>query len=188
MDKVRANLMLCAGTGCVASGTAPVKEAIEQELKKRGLDEEIRLVLTGCNGYCAEGPVMAVYPDEIFYQKITVEDIPTLVEEHFLKGRPYQKLMFKEPEKKAAIPRMKDIPFFKHQVLRVLRNKGLIDPEKIEEYIARDGDQAVARVWTQMSIEDSVKVVKGSGLRGRGGAGFPNGLKWEYASKVTSAT
>ena len=186
MDKVRANLMLCAGTGCVASGTANVKEAIREELKKRGLDEEIRLVLTGCNGYCAEGPVMAVYPDEVFYQKITVEDVPLLVEEHFLKGRPYQKLMFKEPEKKTAIPRMKDIPFFKHQVLRVLRNKGLIDPEKIEEYIARDGYQAVAKALTQMASEDIVKVVKDSGLRGRGGAGFPTGLKWEFASKVKS--
>ncbi len=186
MEKVRANVMLCAGTGCVASGTANVKEAIQQELKKRGLDEEIRLVLTGCNGYCAEGPVMAVYPDEVFYQKITVEDVPLLVEEHFLKGRPYEKLMFKEPEKKTAIPRMKDIPFFKHQVLRVLRNKGLIDPEKIEEYISRDGYQAVAKALTQMTPEDIVKVMKDSGLRGRGGAGFPTGLKWEFASKVKS--
>jgi len=178
--------MLCAGTGCVASGTTKVKTALQEELKKKGLEEEIKLVLTGCNGYCAEGPVMSVYPDEIFYQKLTVEDVPKLVEEHFLKGRPYQKLMFKEPEKKVAIPLMKDIPFFKHQVLRVLRNKGLIDPEKIEEYITRDGYQAAAKALTQMTVEEIIKVVKDSGLRGRGGAGFPTGLKWEFASKVKS--
>ncbi|RPI35663.1 MAG: NADH-quinone oxidoreductase subunit NuoF [Nitrospiraceae bacterium] len=186
MEKVRANLMLCAGTGCVASGTMKVKAALQEELKKRGLEEEIKLVLTGCNGYCAEGPVMVVHPDEVFYQKLTVDDVPKLVEEHFLKGRPYQKLMFKEPEKKTALPLMKDIPFFKYQVLRVLRNKGLIDPEKMEEYISRDGYQAVAKALTQMKPEDIIKVVKDSGLRGRGGAGFPTGLKWEFASKSVS--
>lgn len=186
MEKVRANVMLCAGTGCVASGTMNTRAALQEELKKRGLEEEIKLVLTGCNGYCAEGPVMVVYPDDVFYQKVTVEDVPALVEEHFLKGRPYQKLMFKEPEKKAALPLMKDIPFFKHQVLRVLRNKGLIDPEKMEEYIARDGYQAVAKALTQMTPEDIIKVVKDSGVRGRGGAGFPTGLKWEFASKSRS--
>lgn len=186
MEKVRANLMLCAGTGCVASGTMKVKAALQEELKKRGLEEEIKLVLTGCNGYCAEGPVMVVYPDKVFYQKLTVEDVPTLVEEHFLKGRPYQKLMFKEPEKKTAMPLMKDIPFFKYQVLRVLRNKGLIDPEKIEEYISRDGYQAAAKALTQMKPEDIIKVIKDSGVRGRGGAGFPTGLKWDFASKSKS--
>lgn len=186
MEKVRANLMLCAGTGCVASGTMKVKAALREELKKRGLEEEIKLVLTGCNGYCAEGPVVVVHPDEVFYQKVTVEDVPALVEEHFLKGRPYQKLMFKEPEKKTALPMMKDIPFFKYQVLRVLRNKGLIDPEKMEEYISRDGYQAVAKALTQMTPADIIKVVKDSGLRGRGGAGFPTGLKWEFASKSVS--
>ncbi len=178
--------MLCAGTGCVASGAMKTKTALQEELKKRGLENEIKLVLTGCNGYCAEGPVMVVYPDEIFYQKVTVEAVPALVEEHFLKGRPYQKLMFKEPEKKTAMPLMKDIPFFKYQVLRVLRNKGLIDPEKIEDYISRDGYQAVAKALTQMTPEDIIKVVKDSGVRGRGGAGFPTGLKWEFASKSRS--
>lgn len=186
MDKIRANVMLCAGTGCVASGTMKVKDALLQELKGRGLDSEIKVVLTGCNGYCAEGPVMSVYPDEIFYQKVTVEEIPKLVEEHFLKGRPYEKLMFRESEKKAAIPLMKDIPFFKYQVLRVLRNKGLIDPEKIEEYIARDGYQAAAKALSMMSQEDIIGVIKSSGIRGRGGAGFPTGLKWELAYKVKS--
>jgi NADH:ubiquinone oxidoreductase subunit F (NADH-binding)/(2Fe-2S) ferredoxin len=186
MEKYRANLMLCAGTGCVAGGTMKVRDALRGEIAKRGLEDEIKLVLTGCNGYCAEGPVMAVYPDQVFYQKVTVDEIPRLVEEHFLKGRPYEKLMFKEPEKKTAIPLMNDIPFFKHQVLRVLRNKGLIDPEKIEEYISRDGYQAAARALTEMTQEEVIKVIKDSGLRGRGGAGFPTGLKWEFASKVKS--
>jgi NADH:ubiquinone oxidoreductase subunit F (NADH-binding)/(2Fe-2S) ferredoxin len=182
--KFRANVMLCAGTGCVASGTMKVKTALQEELKKRGLEDEIEIVLTGCNGYCAKGPVMSVYPDEIFYQALTIEEIPKLVEEHFLKGRPYQKLMFKEPEKRLAIPLMREIPFFKYQVLRVLRNKGLIDPEKIEDYIARDGYMAAAKALTQMTPEEIIKVVKDSGLRGRGGAGFPTGLKWEFCSKV----
>ncbi|GBE06395.1 MAG TPA: NADH-quinone oxidoreductase subunit NuoF [Nitrospirae bacterium] len=183
MEKYRANLLLCAGTGCVASGTQEVKEALKEELKKRDLEDEIKLVLTGCNGFCAEGPVMLVYPEEIFYQKLTVEDIPKLVEEHFLKGRPYEKLMFREPEKRAAIPLMNDIPFFKYQVLRVLRNKGMIDPDSLDEYIARDGYMAAAKALTGMTSEEIIKTIKDSGLRGRGGAGFPTGLKWEFASK-----
>jgi len=183
MEKYRANLLMCAGTGCVATGTPKVKEALQAELEKHGLTDEIKIVLTGCNGFCAEGPVMLVYPEEIFYQKLTVEEIPKLVEEHFLKGRPYEKLMFKDAEKKTAIPLMNDIPFFKHQVLRVLRNKGMIDPESLDEYIARDGYMATAKALTEMTSEDIIKVMKDSGLRGRGGAGFPTGLKWEFASK-----
>lgn len=163
-----------------------IKAAFEEELKKRGLEEEIRIVLTGCSGYCAHGPVMVVQPDNIFYQSLTVEEVPNLVEEHFLKGRPYQKLMFKEPEKKLAIPLMSEIPFFKYQVVRVLRNTGLIDPESLEEYIARDGYQAAAKVLTQMNPEEIVRVVKDSGLRGRGGAGFPTGLKWELGLRIKS--
>ena len=174
---------MCAGTGCVASGTPKVRDALKAELEKRGLADEIKIVLTGCNGFCAEGPVMLVYPEEIFYQKLTVEDIPTLVEEHFLKGRPYEKLMFKDVEKKHAIPLMNDIPFFKHQVLRVLRNKGLIDPDSLDEYIARDGYLAAAKALKEMTPQDIIKTIKDSGLRGRGGAGFPTGLKWEFASK-----
>ncbi len=187
-EQQRVSLLVCAGTGCVSAGSLKIKEAIEDELKKRSLEKEIGIVLTGCNGLCAGGPVIAVYPDEIFYQKLRPEDIPHLVEEHFIKGRPVQKLMYRMPEKRKAIPVMSEIPFFKHQVLRALRNKGLIDPEKIQEYIARDGYMAAAKALTEMAPEEIIKVIKDSGIRGRGGAGFPTGLKWEFCSKVKSDT
>jgi (2Fe-2S) ferredoxin len=186
METVRSSVMLCSGTGCAACGTPHVSSVLQDELVKRGLEREIKIVQTGCNGYCAAGPVMAVYPEEIFYQKLTVDDIPELVEEHFLKGRPFEKLMYKEPVSRTTIPHIKEIPFFKHQVLLVLRNKGLIDPERLEDYIARDGYQALANVLTQMNPEDVIKVVSDSGLRGRGGAGFPTGRKWELGLKIES--
>lgn len=184
MEKYRANLMICGGTGCIASGGLKVKAALVEELRKRGLDQEVNIVLTGCNGFCAEGPIMTVYPDGTFYEKLKVEDIPVLVEEHLLKGRPVERLMYKEPEKKHAVPVMRDIPFFNLQVLRALRNKGMIDPEKIEEYIARDGYQAAAKALTEMTPEEIISTMKASGLRGRGGAGFLTGLKWELCHKV----
>jgi NADH:ubiquinone oxidoreductase subunit F (NADH-binding)/(2Fe-2S) ferredoxin/ferredoxin len=186
MKTIRANIMICAGTGCLACGSVKIKDILKTELKKRDLEEEIQLVLTGCNGFCANGPIMAVYPEGIFYQKLRPEDIPFLVEEHFLKGRPVDKLMYREPEQKTAVPVMKDIPFFNLQVLRALKNKGLIDPEKIEDYIARDGYQAAAKALLQMTPEEVIREVKESGIRGRGGAGFPTGFKWEFCAKVKS--
>ena len=186
MQKYRANLMICAGTGCVACGSVKIKDLLKTELKNKGLENEIQVVMTGCNGFCANGPIMAVLPEGIFYQKLKPEDIPFLVEEHFLKGRPVEKFMYKELEKKTAVPAMKDIPFFNLQVLRALRNKGMIDPEKIEDYIARDGYQAAAKALLQMTPEQIINEIKASGLRGRGGAGFPTGLKWEFCSKVKS--
>ncbi|MCK5286192.1 MAG: SLBB domain-containing protein, partial [Thermodesulfovibrionia bacterium] len=186
MQERRVHLMVCAGSGCVATKSLKVKDAFQEELKKKGLEEEIGLVLTGCNGFCAQGPIITVYPDNIFYQAIKVEDVPYLVEEHFLKGRPVEKFMYKEPTEKLTIPSMNEIPFFKHQVLRVLRNKGLIDPEKIEEYIARDGYMAAVKAVTEISPEEIIKVVKDSGIRGRGGAGFPTGAKWESCAKMAA--
>ena len=184
MERYRANLMLCGGTGCIASGSLKVKEALEEELKKRGLQNEFIVTLTGCNGFCAQGPLMIVHPDDIFYEKLKPQDIPYLVEEHFIKGRPVEKFMYHEPEKRAAVPSMNEIPFFKHQVLRALRNKGLIDPESIEDYIARDGYMAAAKALLEMTPEEIIKEVKDSGLRGRGGAGFPTGLKWELCYRA----
>ncbi len=176
--------MLCGGTGCIAGGSLKLKNALDAEIKNRGLENEINVVLTGCNGFCAEGPVMTVYPEDIFYEKVKVDDVPLIVEEHFIKGRPVQKLMYKEPLKKQTIPLMKEIPFFSLQVLRALRNKGLVDAEKIEEYIARDGYQAAAKALTEMTPAQVVDEIKRSGLRGRGGAGFPTGLKWELCARV----
>ncbi|OGP91574.1 MAG: NADH dehydrogenase, partial [Deltaproteobacteria bacterium RBG_16_48_10] len=179
----RSHMLICAGTACVSCGAMKVRERLEQELKDRGLSEEVRVVITGCNGFCAEGPIMVVYPEGIFYGKLKPEDMPLLVEEHILKGRPVPKLFYVEPVKKEVIPRMKDIPFFGPQVLRVLRNRGLIDPENIDEYIAKDGYLALHKVLTQMTPEQIIAEVKKSGLRGRGGAGFPTGEKWEEARK-----
>ncbi|HUO77595.1 MAG TPA: NADH-quinone oxidoreductase subunit NuoF [Thermodesulfovibrionales bacterium] len=184
METYRSSVMLCGGTGCIAGGSLKIKKSLDAELKNRGLENEINVVLTGCNGFCAEGPVMTVYPEDIFYKKVKETDIPLIVEEHFIKGRPVESLMYKEPIKKQTIPLMKEIPFFSLQVLRALRNKGLIDAEKIEEYIARDGYQAAAKALTQMTPEQIIDEVKKSGLRGRGGAGFPTGLKWEESARA----
>jgi len=176
--------MLCAGTGCVSNKSFQVKEALEKELIKHGLEHEIAVVMTGCNGFCAVGPVMTVMPEGIFYQQLTAEDIPHLVEEHFLKGRPVERLMYSPPPEEEPIPRMMDIGFFARQTLIALRNRGLIDPEKIDEYIARDGYRALAKALTDMTPEEIIETVKASGLRGRGGAGFPTGLKWEFCRKA----
>jgi len=180
----RSNIMICAGTGCVANGSLKVKTALETELIKRNLQNEVKIVLTGCNGFCAKGPVMVVYPEDIFYQLVKPEDVPHLVEEHFIKGRPVQKFLYTPPAQKDTIPVMNEIPFFKHQVLRALRNRSLIDAEKIEEYIARDGYMAAAKALTEMTPEQIVTDMKRSGLRGRGGAGFLTGLKWELCARV----
>lgn len=184
METYRANLMICGGTGCIAGGGLKVKDALDAELVKRGLSQEYKVVLTGCNGFCAEGPILTVYPEGIFYEKLKPEDIPLVVEEHLLKGRPVAKFMYKEPGKADKVPVMRDIPFFNLQVLRALRNKGLVDPEKIDEYIARDGYQAAAKALHEMTPEEIISTMKASGLRGRGGAGFLTGLKWELCNRV----
>jgi len=180
--------MLCAGTACVSNNSFKIREVLEEELKKQGLDEEVLVVMTGCNGFCALGPVMTVMPDQIFYQSLTEDDIPYLVEEHFLKGRPVEKLMFTPPAEEVVIPKIMDIGFFASQTLIALRNRGLIDPEKIDEYIAREGYKALAKALTEMTPEDIITEMKKSGLRGRGGAGFPTGLKWELCRKQQEKT
>ena len=186
MKVFRSHLLICGGTGCQSSGSLAVKKALLQELDKRGLVSEIKVVETGCNGFCALGPIMVVYPEGIIYVLIKATDIPDLVEEHLVKGRVLERLLYREPVTDKAIPTMQDIPFFAHQELRVLRNRGLIDPEKMEEYIARDGYAGMAKALTEMKPEQIVKEILDSGLRGRGGAGFPTGLKWQFAAQSQS--
>lgn len=175
----RADVLICMGTSCIENNSFEIRELIQEEIKKHNLEEEIRLVSTGCFGFCDAGPIILVQPDGVFYQRVTEKDIPFLVEEHFLKGRPVKKLMYTPPKEKVPIPKLAEIPFFNQQILIALRNRGLIDPEKIDEYIARDGYAALAKVISSMTAQQVIEEVKASGLRGRGGGGFPTGIKWE---------
>ncbi len=179
MAASRIEIMLCSGTACVAGGAFRLKEAFEKELAARDLHNEVRIVPTGCNGFCGQGPLVVIAPERIFYGWLKPDDIPFLVEEHFLKGRPVKRLMFTPPEKKEPIPILGDIPFFKKQMLLVLRNKGIIDPEKIDDYIARDGYVALEKVLSPIPPEEVIDTIIKAGLRGRGGAGFPTGVKWK---------
>ncbi|MFC1504334.1 NAD(P)H-dependent oxidoreductase subunit E, partial [Spirochaetota bacterium] len=179
----RIHCMLCAGTACVSLKSHKIKEILEKEIAKHGLANKISVIMTGCNGFCAVGPVMTVMPEGIFYHSLNEEDIPGLVEEHFVKGNPVEKFLYKPSEKEASIPKMHNINFFAHQTLVALKNKGLIDPEKIDDYIARDGYAALGKVLTKMSPSDVISEIKESGLRGRGGGGFLTGRKWESAAK-----
>ncbi len=187
MKQYRTHLLVCAGTGCVSCGSFKIKEALEKEIKAKGLDKEVQVVATGCNGFCERGPIVMVQPDGIFYQLLKVEDVPHLVEEHLLKGRPVKKLMYVPPAEKQPVPKMKDIEFFKHQRLIVLRNRGRIDPEKIEEYIAFDGYEAMGKALSGMTPGEIIDEITFSGLRGRGGAGFPTGKKWAICAKEKAA-
>jgi len=180
----RMNLVVCGGSACVSNHSFEVKKALEKELKKKGLDKEIHVTTSGCNGFCDTGPLLIVKPENIYYNHLKVRDIPYLVEEHFLKGRPVKKLMFIPPSEESRIPRMSELDFFKKQILIVLRNRGLIDAEKIKDYIARDGYMALTKALTEMTPNEIINEIKKSGLRGRGGAGFPTGLKWELVKQA----
>jgi len=184
MKEHRLHLLVCAGTGCVACRSFEIREELEQEIIRQGLQEEVKVVTTGCQGLCEKGPIVIVQPDGIFYRQLTAKDIPHLVTEHLLKGRPVKKFMYVPSKKEPPIPRMMDIGFFKHQRLVVLRNRGRLDPESIDEYIGFDGYRALEKVLTQMTPPQVVEEIRASGLRGRGGGGFPTGIKWDVCARA----
>ena len=179
----RSHVLVCGGTGCTSSHSNEIIEALESELKAKGLENEIKVIKTGCFGLCALGPIMIVYPEGCFYSEVKVEDVPEIVEEHLLKGRMVKRLIYDETITKDEIKPLNETNFYKKQKRIALRNCGVIDPESIEEYIAMDGYQALAKCLTEMTPEDVIQVVKDSGLRGRGGGGFPTGLKWSFTAK-----
>ncbi len=180
---IRSHVLVCGGTGCTSSGSAKVIDALESQIAAKGLAEEIKVVKTGCFGLCALGPIMIVYPEGTFYHSVTADDVPEIVEEHFLKGRPVARLVYHEKEADVAVATsLTDTTFYKKQKRVALRNCGVINPENIDEYIAVDGYQALGKVLTEMTPDEVIQTVLDSGLRGRGGGGFPTGLKWKFAS------
>ncbi|MBR6918617.1 MAG: NADH-quinone oxidoreductase subunit NuoF [Clostridia bacterium] len=185
----RIHALICGGTGCTSAGSQAVREALEEQIALKGLQDEVKVVQTGCFGLCALGPVMIVYPEGTFYSKVKAEDIPEIVEEHFLKGRPVERLIYKDTGEEIApekVPSLAETGFYKKQKRVALRNCGVINPENIDEYIAMDGYFALAKVLKEMTPEDVIKTILDSGLRGRGGGGFPTGRKWQFARNSVS--
>ena len=178
----RSHVLVCGGTGCTSSHSGELIEALEANIKEHGLEEEIKVVKTGCFGLCALGPIMIVYPEGCFYSEVKVDDIPEIVEEHLLKGRIVKRLLYKETVEAENVKPLNETNFYKKQHRVALRNCGVIDPENIEEYIAYDGYAALAKALTEMTPEDVIQTVIDSGLRGRGGGGFPTGRKWSFTA------
>ena len=178
----RSNVLVCGGTGCTSSNSGEIINALEREIKARGLEKEVEVVKTGCFGLCALGPIMIVYPEGSFYSMVKVEDIPEIVEEHLLKGRIVKRLLYQETVDGDNIKSLNETPFYAKQQRTALRNCGVINPECIDEYIAMDGYKALEKVLTQMTPDEVIDEIKASGLRGRGGGGFPTGLKWSFAA------
>ena len=179
------HLMICGGTGCHASKSMEIERRLAEAIERRQIGDKVILIETGCNGFCAQGPVMVVYPGGIFYEYLKPDHVDDIIDQHILKGCPVERLMYHDPVTGRVIPRLKDIPFFSMQQARVLRNRGLIAAERIEEYIGTGGYLGACIALFEMNPDEIVKEIKISGLRGRGGAGFPTGLKWEFANRST---
>ena len=178
----RSHVLVCGGTGCTSSNSQKIIETMEAELKAKGLENEVQVIRTGCFGLCALGPIMIVYPEGCFYSEVKVEDVPEIVEEHLLKGRMVKRLLYTETVTPTEIKGLNDTNFYKTQNRVALKNCGVINPEDINEYIAYDGYQALAKCLTELTPEQVIQIVKDSGLRGRGGGGFPTGLKWSFTA------
>ena len=174
----RSHVLVCGGTGCISSGSQQIIETLEREIEAQGLSEEVKVVRTGCFGLCALGPIMIVYPEGCFYSRVKAEDIPEIVSEHLLKGRIVTRLLYDETVEKDEIKSLNETDFYRKQVRVALRNCGVINPESIDEYIAYDGYQALGKCLTEYTPEQVIQIITDSGLRGRGGGGFPTGRKW----------
>ncbi|MBQ5904269.1 MAG: NADH-quinone oxidoreductase subunit NuoF [Clostridia bacterium] len=178
----RSHVLVCGGTGCTSSNSQKIIEAMEAEIAAKGLQDEVQVIRTGCFGLCALGPIMIVYPEGCFYSEVKVEDVPEIVEEHLLKGRMVKRLLYSETVTPQEIKGLNDTNFYKKQERVALKNCGVINPENIDEYIAYDGYMALAKCLTEYTPEKVVQIIKDSGLRGRGGGGFPTGLKWSFTA------
>ena len=178
----RSHVLVCGGTGCTSSNSLAIIEALEAEIAKKGLQDEVKVVRTGCFGLCALGPIMIVYPEGSFYSQVKVTDVPEIVEEHLLKGRLVKRLLYDETVTMDDVKSLQETDFYKKQHRVALRNCGVIDPESIEEYIAFDGYMALAKCLKEYTPAEVIQIVKDSGLRGRGGGGFPTGLKWSFTA------
>ena len=183
MAKYRMHLLVCGGTSCRSSESSLIVENLKRELEEKGLAGEVQVMMTGCFGLCEKGPVVKVMPDNTIYVQVKPEDAPVIVAEHVIKGKPVQRLLFVDPKSKGHVTNPNQTGFYRKQIRIALRNCGYINPENIEEYIARDGYAALGKCLSELKPVDVIEIVKKSGLRGRGGAGFPAGLKWEIASK-----
>lgn len=184
MNIYRAHVLICGGTGCTSSGSKLLQEEFENQLKANNLENEIKIVQTGCFGLCALGPVVVVYPEGAFYSRVKAEDVKEIVEEHLLKGRIVKRLLYSETVEEDNIKSLNETAFYAKQHRVALRNCGVINPENIDEYIAVDGYQALAKALTEMTREEVIQTIKDSGLRGRGGGGFPTGMKWDFTYKA----
>ena len=184
MKHIRSHVLVCGGTGCASSGSKKVMDVLREELEQKGLAPEVKIVETGCHGFCEMGPIMIIYPEGTFYCRVQPEDIAEIVDVHIYKGRIVNRLLYREPISHERIPNFEHMQFYKKQMRRILLNCGHINPEVIEEYIAAGGYAALGKALTEMTREQVVDEVKKSGLRGRGGAGFPTGLKWEFAKNA----